>query len=55
MSCAHKLEPEQQWMQGSKRTWILLALVFGLTIAVSGLLDLLLQGIPLGFMLPLLN
>lgn len=55
MSCAHKLEPEQQWMQGSKRTWILLALVFGLTIAVSGLLDLLLQGIPLGFMLPFLN
>jgi len=42
-------------MQGSKRTWILLALVFGFTIAVSGLLDLLLQGVPLGFMLPLLN
>jgi len=32
-----------------------MALVFGLTIAVSGLLDLLLQGIPLGFMLPLFN
>jgi Cd2+/Zn2+-exporting ATPase len=55
MSCADKLEPEQQRRQGSKRTWILLALVFGLTIAVSGLLDLLLQGTPLGFMLPLLN
>jgi Cd2+/Zn2+-exporting ATPase len=42
-------------MQGTKRTWILLALVFGLTIAVSGLLDLLLRGVPLGFVLPLLN
>jgi len=30
-------------------------LVFGLTIAISGLLDLLLRGIPLGFVIPLLN
>jgi Cd2+/Zn2+-exporting ATPase len=50
-----KPEPEQRERRESNRTWILLALTFGLTIAISGLLDLLLQGIPLGFAIPLLN
>lgn len=55
MSRAEKSRLEQRERHGSKRIWILLALAFGLTIAVSGLLDLLLQGIPLGFAIPLLN
>jgi Cd2+/Zn2+-exporting ATPase len=55
MSCPDKLGPRQHKPHESTRIWIFLALVFGLTIAVSGLLDLLLQGIPLGFVISLLN
>lgn len=55
MSCPRNLEPEQHGWHESKSGWILLALIFGLTIVISGLLDLLLQGIPLGFVMPLLN
>ena len=39
----------------SKKTWISLALVLGLTIIVAGVLDLFAKGIPLGFRLPVLN
>lgn len=55
MSCADKPELERHERHESKRIWILLALAFGLTIAISGLLDISLRGIPLGFMIPLLN
>jgi Cd2+/Zn2+-exporting ATPase len=55
MSYGDERELERREPHESKRIWILLALAFGLTIAISGLLDLLLRGIPLGFMIPLLN
>jgi cation transport ATPase len=37
------------------RIWIQLAMVLGLTIVIAGALDLLFQGVPLGFTIPLLN
>jgi Cd2+/Zn2+-exporting ATPase len=37
------------------RIWIQLAAALGLTIVLAGLLDLLFQGVPLGFIIPLLN
>lgn len=55
MSWADRPEREQRERRESNRTWIFLAFAFGLTIAIPGLLDLLLQGIPLGFAMPLLN
>ncbi|MDQ1279083.1 MAG: Zn2+/Cd2+-exporting ATPase [Thermoproteota archaeon] len=38
-----------------KEKWILLATIMGFTIIVAGSLDLLAQGIPLGFIIPILN
>jgi len=38
-----------------KEIWIQLAVALGLTILIAGLLDLLFQGVPLGFTIPLLN
>jgi len=55
MSCQEKPELDELEPLGSKRVWILLALAFGLTMAISGSLDLLLKGVPLGFVIPLLN
>ena len=37
------------------RIWIQLAVALGLTIVIAGVLDLLFQGVPLGFTIPLLN
>jgi Zn2+/Cd2+-exporting ATPase len=55
MSCPEKPELEEREPRESKRAWILLALAFGLTLVISVLLDLLLKGVPLGFVIPLLN
>ncbi len=55
MSCPEKPELEQREQRENGRAWILLALAFGLTMLISGSLDLLLKGIPLGFVIPLLN
>jgi Cd2+/Zn2+-exporting ATPase len=55
MSCPEKTELEEREPRESKRVWILLALAFGLTMVISGLLDILLKGVPLGFVIPLLN
>ena len=55
MSCPEKPELNELEPHGSKRVWILLASAFGLTMVISGLLDLLLKGVPLGFGIPLLN
>jgi Cd2+/Zn2+-exporting ATPase len=55
MSHGGERELERRERHESKRIWILLALAFGLTIAISGLLDISLRGISLGFMIPLLN
>jgi len=38
-----------------REIWIQLAVALGLTIVVAGSLDLLFQGVPLGFIIPLLN
>ncbi len=56
MSCEEK--PEQAAHaeeKRNKRVLILLAVSLGITILVSGSLDLLAKGVPLGFTLPLLN
>jgi Cd2+/Zn2+-exporting ATPase len=55
MSCPEKPELEEREQRKSNRVWILLALAFGLTMLISGSLDLLVKGVPLGFVIPLLN
>lgn len=55
MSCASKPELEEHEEHENRGTWILLASTLGLTIIIAGSLDLLFQGIPLGFTIPLLN
>ena len=48
-------EPEECEQGENRHLWILLASVLGITIVFAGLLDLLFQGVPLGFTIPLLN
>ncbi|HML03393.1 MAG TPA: heavy metal translocating P-type ATPase, partial [Candidatus Bathyarchaeia archaeon] len=48
-------ELEAYGMEGSRRSWIVLAVLLGSTMAIAGPLGLLLHGIPLGFTIPLLN
>ena len=55
MSCPSKPELEEHKEHENRGTWILLASTLGLTIIIAGSLDLLFQGIPLGFTIPLLN
>jgi Cd2+/Zn2+-exporting ATPase len=46
-----KFEEEEE----GRGVWLKIALALGLTIAIASLLDLLFQGIPLGFAIPVLN
>jgi len=55
MSCASIPELEEHEKHENRGTWIFLASTLGLTIIIAGSLDLLFQGIPLGFTIPLLN
>lgn len=55
MSCPSKPELEEHKEHENRGTWILLASTLGLTIIIAGSLDLLFQGVPLGFTIPLLN
>jgi Cd2+/Zn2+-exporting ATPase len=55
MSCEEKPERKEAGESGNKRTMVLLAVALGLTIVVAGLLDLLVQGVSLGFAIPFLN
>src|SRR3990170_3146555 len=55
MGCKVGTEPEEFEEKENKRTWVILALALGLTIVISGSLDLLAQGFPLGFTIPILN
>jgi Cd2+/Zn2+-exporting ATPase len=57
MSCEEKEKPEQKEAgeRENRQVMVLLAVALGLTIVVAGLLDLLVQGIPLGFTIPFLN
>ncbi len=50
-----KKETEEFEGRERKGIWIQIVAVLGLTIVIAGLLDWLLQGIPLGFIIPLLN
>ncbi|MFH0749278.1 MAG: cation-translocating P-type ATPase [Candidatus Bathyarchaeota archaeon] len=45
----------EEFVEERKEKWILLAAIMGLTIAVAGLLDFLVQGIPLDFTIPVFN
>jgi hypothetical protein len=55
MSCEEKPEQKEAAESRNKRLVILLAAWLGLTIVIGGLLDLLVQGVPLGFAMPMLN
>src|SRR3972149_961994 len=55
MSCEEKPEQKEAAESRNKKLTILLAAALGLTIVVGGLLDLLAQGIPLGFTIPIIN
>jgi Cd2+/Zn2+-exporting ATPase len=55
MSCEEKPELKEAEESRSKRAMILLAVALGLTIIIAGLLDLLVQGVSLGFTIPFLN
>jgi Cd2+/Zn2+-exporting ATPase len=48
-------ELETYGMEGNRRSWIVLAVVLGLTMAIAGPTGLFLHGIPLGVTIPLLN
>ncbi len=55
MSCEEKPERKAGEEGGSRRAMVLLAAALGLTIVVAGLLDLLVQGVSLGFTFPFVN
>ncbi len=55
MSCEEKPEQKEAAESRNKRLMILLAAWLGSTIVIGGLLDLLAQGVPLGFAMPILN
>ena len=55
MSCEEKPEQKEAEESGNKRAMILLAAALGLTIIIAGLLDLLVEGVSLGFTMPFLN
>jgi Cd2+/Zn2+-exporting ATPase len=55
MTWADSSAADSQGQSENRNIWILLASVLGMTMALSGLLDLLLKGIPLGFTVPMLN
>jgi Cd2+/Zn2+-exporting ATPase len=55
MSCPEGAEREEFEERESRRVWVLLAVFLGLAMVAGGLLDLLAQGVPLGFTIPVLN
>ena len=55
MADTREKEAEVYEKEETRQVWIALASVLGLTIVTAGLLDFLLQGIPLNFTIPLLN
>lgn len=55
MSCPEEAEKEEFEERESRRVWVFLAVVLGLSLVIGGLLDLLAQGVPLGFTIPVLN
>ncbi len=46
---------EQSLKTENRRLWLYIALALGLTITIAGLLDILEQGIPLGFVIPIVK
>jgi Cd2+/Zn2+-exporting ATPase len=54
MSCPEAAE-EEVAKRESRRVWVLLAVFLGSAMIAGGILDLLAQGVPLGFIIPLLN
>src|SRR4030042_1986615 len=55
MSCEEKPEQKEAEESRNKKLMILLAASLGLTIVIGGLLDLIVKGVPLGFVVPYLN
>ena len=48
-------EPEEFEENESKKKFVVLAVILGLTMVIAGLMDLFAKGIPLGFTIPILN
>ena len=48
-------DEEIEEVEENKHQWILLAITLGVTLVVSAILDWFAQGIPLGFLIPILN
>lgn len=55
MSCKVETGSEEYEESENKRIFVLLALALGLVIVVGGSLDLFAEGVPLGFIIPILN
>lgn len=55
MSCSEEPILEESEHSENRQVWVILASALGVAMAVSGLLDLLVKGVPLGFTVPLLN
>jgi Cd2+/Zn2+-exporting ATPase len=55
MSCPEAAEREGFVERESKRVWVLLGVFLGSAMILGGLLDLLTQGVPLGFTIPIIN
>jgi Cd2+/Zn2+-exporting ATPase len=55
MSCEEKPKQKEAEENRNKKLMILLAASLGLTIVIGGLLDLIVKGVPLGFVVPYLN
>ena len=55
MSCPEGAEREEFIESESRRVWVLLAAFLGFAMVTGGLLDLLVQGVTLGFTIPVLN
>jgi Cd2+/Zn2+-exporting ATPase len=55
MSRPEAAEKEEVVKRESRRVWVLLAVFLGSAMIAGGILDLLAQGVPLGFIIPVLN
>lgn len=55
MSCSEEAVREEFEEKENRKVWVFLAVTLGLTLIIGGILDLLAQGVPLGFIIPVLN
>ncbi|MCX6644121.1 MAG: hypothetical protein NT043_02800, partial [Candidatus Bathyarchaeota archaeon] len=54
-TCIEKPKQKETAEQGKKRVMISFAVLLGLTVVIGGLLDFFFAGVPLGFIIPIIN